>query len=144
MIKFFSLPFFMLIFFLSACTPNETAVKAKAKISAEEAKKLAETFVKEQAYTNRKTNLSFKDFKLEENEFASDKDGILKIRQNTLFDSAYGARMYLHQTRWAVGFEYTDDIPNICRWVSMDTLGNDIKMEPTDTNLEWFDMAKNN
>lgn len=146
-----SLKIFIFIIFTSliACQntnnsdSNSTKVQ-KQGITAFQAIDLAEQFIKYQGYTSTKVNRTFKELQLEPTEYSTTPEGILKIRQNQLFNDAFGARKFMNGKKWAVGFEYTDQIENICRYVSMDSLGNNIKVETNDTNLSWFVEAVKN
>jgi len=136
MMKLFYVIF--LLTFLSSCTQNsktDSAKKSNSMIEGVDAIKLATEFVIEQGYTNE-VPLSLKNFKFEKGEFASDTIRILKYRKNTLLKKPLGAKQ--HGGSWTVGFEYVNQENNIGRAVTLDTLGQNIIMQPNEVRLDWF------
>ncbi|GEM_PF-1620389 len=97
---------------------------------------LAQAFVAAQGYTNAHPNLTKVLIQFEKDEHASDTAAVLKYRHNMLKPQAVGARQYDH-TKWLVGFEYTWNEDNICRAVTMDSIGAKIYMQHQDVRIDW-------
>lgn len=106
------------------------------KIGGLEAIKMAEQFVIEQGYTDAKPDQSYHLIILESNEFATDTTNILDDRLNTVKRKAIGAKE--HGTSWTVGFMLVNEVENIGRGVTMDTLGRNIIMQSADLRLDWL------
>jgi len=140
-----------LAFFLNACqtkTGNNqrahqisktqsTLNKTKA-LNKQEIIKKAENFVKWQGYTGEKTDLTMEQAVKEKGEFASNVQGLLQIRQNTLQKKAVEARLFKKQTHWAVGFDYINREENVGRCVIMDTSGQNIYMKEGQLQMDWL------
>lgn len=125
----------------SGTAPSSPTTEANAAtpvaITKQQAIDLAQQFVKYQGYTATPVQRTMSELQLEPDEYASSPEGILQIRHAQILEKAFGARQF-RGSRWAVGFEYSDDIPNIGRYVTMDSAGNNIKMEPKDIELDWL------
>lgn len=136
----FSLKSFVLFAcFLIACNTN-VENKALTVINQDKAVQIAETFVAQQGYTQQKTNITIEEAILEKEEYASNIENLLKIRYNVLKPKAYKARPFNNKTQWAVAFEFVEPSEeDQCRYVVMDTLGQNIYMNHIPTFLQWFD-----
>ena len=106
------------------------------KLEGLEAIKLAEQFIIEQGYTDAKPDQSYHLIILENGEFASDTTNILDDRLNTVKRKAIGAKE--HGSSWTVGFMLVNEIENIGRGVTMDTLGRNIIMQSAELRLDWL------
>lgn len=132
---------------LIGCGTNSSNAKKKLPtplkvIDLSESIKIAEAFVVKQGYTNRATHITMEEAQLEEGEFASNIENLMKLRKGMLKEKASKARQFAKKSKWAVGFEYNipnDGEENQCRFVVMDTLGQGIYMSSTNTFLDWFD-----
>lgn len=126
--------------------PN-TAVSAAADqplegrraLTRRQAISLAESFLEVQGYTDRPTDLELSQVVFEPGEYATDVEKLLDSRQNLLQLPAYGARRYGENRKWAVGFKYVNEVDNIGRGVSMDSLGGNVRLDPSEIRLDWID-----
>lgn len=122
-----------------ACASGEKQSKEPRAINEQEAIELAEKYLYEKGYTNEiPSDLTFENANLGTDEFATSLEGVIKLRRNTLEPKALEARMYKKKTMWAVGFEYINKEDNIGRCVSMDTLGQNIKVLEGQLELSWL------
>ncbi len=108
-------------------------------ITEKQAIQLAESFLINQGYTDQATNIKLENAVMEPGEFASDIEKLLESRKNLLKLPAYGARQYGDLKKWAVGFEYINAVNNIGRGVSMDSLGGNVRLDPSEIRLDWID-----
>lgn len=141
----FPASFALSVLIVCSCSQSESSESSSAKakpttaIAESVAIELAEQYVYEKGYTSKTPpNLTFENANLGTDEFASNLEGVLKLRKNQLEPKALEARLYKKKTRWAVGFEYINKEDNIGRCVSMDTLGNDIKVLEGQLRLDWL------
>lgn len=131
------------MYFLQACQMEQSIAsnrlnKPKA-ISQAQAIQLAESFLITQGYTDQPTDIQLENVAFEPGEFASSIEKVLETRKDLLKLPAYGARQYGEFNKWAVAFEYINYVNNIGRGVSMDSLGNNIRLDPSELRIDWID-----
>lgn len=130
--------FIILCIFLgcNACT-NSSNNQQLAPISYADAVRLAEAYVVNQGYADKKIKPPYDHIILEESEFATDTAAILTMRYGTLQAKAAGVRQYSGSS-WAVGFNYFSPENNIVRCVAIDSLGQNVKMQAQDVRYDWL------
>jgi len=136
-------PFFaviMVLFVFAGCVSSDSGNASKQSernemISGMEAIQMAEQFIIDQGYTDLPVSGN-SPIKFENGEFASDTSKIMGYRKNTVWKKAVGAKQ--HGSSWTVGFEYVNKENNIGRAVTMDSLGINIIMQPSELRLDWL------
>ncbi|MEZ4887839.1 MAG: hypothetical protein R3E32_24135 [Chitinophagales bacterium] len=117
-----------------------TAIPPKPRtrnITGGEAIAIAEQWAANQGYMTKR--VTKKGIVLEQGEFATDTNDIIRNRYNTLQPYAFGVRQYGgDQPKWAVGFQYVHPENNIGRAVSLDMRGDTAIMQPTEVRQDWI------
>jgi hypothetical protein len=115
---------------------------AAESISMQAAVEIAEQFVAKNGYTNGPASDTKAVLDNEAIERTADPRDQLKLRFNTLLPKAIGAKKGRKNSSegWSVAFDYTSESgsSNICRVVTMNSAGNDIRIEHVDGIRSYF------
>lgn len=130
----------MKIFFLCIALAFPLIASA-ANLTKQEAVSLAEKFVLENGYTNAPPKNIKKKLDNESIEWESDRAKLLKKRYDSLNKKAIGVRegRKNQNSGWSAAFDIADpQYKSICRVVTMNIDGSEIRIEHVDGKREFF------